>query len=111
MNSKNSFYSWLSLKTRKEPPLSVDKKILSYSSQYFKSEEKTAFLSWKISFATALASIALIIILMNRTPGTGPALLTESPEMVLHYKDMELMADASNLTDEDWTHISGAYVK
>jgi hypothetical protein len=111
MNSDNSFYSWLSLKTRKGPPSSVDIKILSYSAQYFKSKEKTVFFNWKISVAAAFFSVALVILLINRTPGTRPDLMTESPEMVLHYRDMELMADASNLTDEDWVHINGAYVK
>lgn len=109
MKTKNSFYSWLALKTQTEPAASVDSKILAFSSQYFQKEEKSFFAGWKLSGALALTTAAVVIILINKNPSTqpGPALMSEAPEMILHYNDIELMADASQLSDADWARING----
>lgn len=113
----NTFYQWLSSRTRQEPTSNVDQKILAYSAEYFRPVEKNVFFSWKFSGAVALATVALLVVLVNKSPlqGPGNALISESPEMILNYNDIELMADASTLSDEDWARINaspnGHYVK
>lgn len=109
MKQQKTFYSWLSLATRKQPSQKTDDKILSYARETLKSEEKASLFNWKISGVAAFASIVLIITLMNRTPvkQTGDMMMAESPEMLLNYKEIELMADASQLSETDWAKING----
>lgn len=110
MKTKTTFYSWLSENTRKQPSSKTDDKILSYAREVFKPEENPArLLNWKISGVAVFASIALVIILMNRTPvmQSGDMMLAESPEMILNYNEIELMADASQLSESDWAKING----
>lgn len=110
---KTNFYSWLKSQTDKIPPSELDKNILFYSSQFFAekaAKEKTSFIHWKISGIAALASIALVLILINRegTPQPASTMITESPEMILNYNEIELMADAGALSEADWAKINGA---
>lgn len=111
---KNNFYNWLRPLTEKAPSPAVDTKILAYSSQFFSSKEKekvtVPFLfDWKISSIAVLASVALLVVLINKGTRPQPSLMmiTESPEMVLNYNEIELMADASKLTEADWAKING----
>lgn len=108
MKTKNSFYSWLALKTQTVPSAHVDSKILAYSSQYFQKEEKSFFNNWKLSGALSLTAAVVVVVMINKNQpaGSGPVIITEAPEMILHYNDMELMADASQLSDADWARIA-----
>lgn len=109
MKNNRTFYSWLSKATSRQPSSATDDKILAYAREAFKPEEKTMLLSWKISGIAAFASIALVITLMYRMPvvQTGDQMMAESPEMLLNYNEIELMADASQLSESDWEKING----
>ncbi len=109
MKTKNSFYSWLALKTQTEPSSSVDKKILAYSSQYMKNEDKSIIAVWKLSGALALTVAVVMVVMINKNPPSQPgsAIISEAPEMILNYNEIELMADASQLSDADWARING----
>jgi|GEM_PF-744329 len=109
MKTNNTFYSWIALKTQTEPSSTADKKILAFSSQYFKKEEKSFFALWKLTGAFALTAAVVLVVLINKNSSIQPgsALMSEAPEMILHYNDIELMADASRLSDADWARING----
>lgn len=110
MKAKNSFYSWLALKTQIGPTATTDAKILAFSSQFLKGKKKSSFSNWKLSGSLALTAAVVLIVMINKNPSPmipGPTLISEAPEMILHYRDIELMADASHLSDADWEKING----
>lgn len=117
MSNKYTFYGWMKNQGSIEPSAKVDKKILAYSAHYFaqnknSSLEKNFFFNWKLSGFMTLATLAVVIVLMNRQPSLQKNQMTmidnESPEMILNYKDIELMADASDLSEAEWAVINGS---
>jgi hypothetical protein len=114
MKSQHTFYSWMKLQSQKMPAENTDRKILAFSDQYFSqqkpAEEKSIFLNWKLSGFLTLATLAVVIVLMNKQPLIQKSSLVmmenDSPEMILNYKDIELMADASDLSEAEWARIN-----
>jgi len=108
---KNYFFKWLKKETSHNPPLELDQKILHNAHAVFsKNQNNFRFVKLlKPGLALAL-SLAFLIVLNNKfnpqTKGNNQLLsFNESPEMILNYKDIELMAAVGSLNDQDWKKI------
>lgn len=110
-NEKDFFYRWLKNNLSVTPSKNLDHKILSMASAHLAGPKDSFFSSrWKVSGAALLASFLLIFALTpkeNHQKELSKMVLNESPEMIMNYKTIELMADSSALSDEEWNKIEG----
>lgn len=113
-NNIDLFYRRMKENLTESPSAEIDNKILTMASKKLKPDVEPSLLSQWLKPSLAIAfSVALVIIInikSNNRNNTNKLLLTESPEMVLNYKDIELMADAGALSEEDWKRIEVAGV-
>ena len=110
MNNKNdNFYSCLKGRGAQVPPASLDQKILMIAKKELKHSRKS--FNWIIP--TSVVTGCLIIFFTYSTYSNQQknlnkyVLLNEAPEMILNYDKIELMADSSQLSDDDWKKVEG----
>lgn len=60
-----------------------------------------------LALAFGIALVIVVNIKSNRQNEMSKLVIAESPEMVLNFKNIELMADAGVLSEEDWKKIGG----
>jgi hypothetical protein len=110
-NHSDLFYRWMKNNLSEQPSSTLDENILAMASKKLGSAQQSSSLAqWLKPSLTLAFGIALVIVIniySNRQNEMAKAIITESPEMVLHYKDIELMADAGALSEEDWKKIEG----
>ena len=109
MKMKNdSFYEHLKIKLNQNTPKSLDQKILIIAKKELKDTNKS--FNWIIP--TFVTSVCLILFLIDFPylfkQKSDSFVLTESPEMILNYNNIELMADASQLSGAEWEKIEGS---
>ncbi len=108
VNKKNDFFQWLKKETQIAPPASLDQKIIILAKKGIHLENNQTFFPRKIFLYTSiLCSFSLLFLILSKS--TIPKLnssLMENPEMYLHYEDIELMVEASELNANDWELIS-----
>ncbi|MGZ3856285.1 MAG: hypothetical protein ACXVKO_08520 [Bacteriovorax sp.] len=107
-----TFFQWMKKNTTKSPPRELDERILTLAHEKLgtskSSSSKTKLI---LSGITVMASFALLLMLTSKNikqKEISVYALSESPEMILNYSSIELMAEASALTDEDWHKIEGS---
>lgn len=105
---KENFYSWIKKRTTQSPPSSLDLKILSLARNEFRPVGKS--FRWTLPINTIAASLIIFLagsIYFQQQINNDNIVLNESLEMILNYDSIELMADASQLSEEDWRNIEG----
>lgn len=109
---KNSahFYLWIKNKTLISPSDELDAKILGIAKEKLSPSKKSAFFfGWQMK--GILATFILLFMSyqinhqMNFERDSGKLVINESPEMIMNYSSIELMAEASSLSEEDWAKI------
>ncbi len=109
---KSTFSSWLKEKTTATPSIALDEKILSAVRGELTGASSPSFFAynWKLTGFAVSASIALAIVLtfkLHEINESKKMVINESPEMIMNYKNMELMVATADLSDEDWDKIEG----
>ena len=108
-NKKSDFYQWLKANTNKSSPSSLlDEKILKLAE--FKFEKKFNNF-WVFSFGSWTSVIAIFFIgnlYLNTNKSLRSLTLTDSPEMISIYDNVELMTEATRLSEQDWKKIEGS---
>lgn len=113
-NNIDFFYRKMKEKLSVEPSIEVDQKILEMASRKLGANEKT--FSWSVFLkpSLVLAGSALLITVINikshKHNDLEKLVINEPAEMVLNYNNIELMADAGSLSEEDWKKIGIAEV-
>ena len=107
MKFKNdSFFRQLKIKINQIPPKSLDQKILMIAKKEL-NESKNSF-DWMMTTIVTSACIIVFVVgypyLINRKP-LDSYVFKEAPEMILNFKNIELMADATKLNSSDWEKI------
>jgi hypothetical protein len=108
-NNIDRFYRGLKEKVSVSPSLEVDQHILKIASE--KLSVRAESFSWStwlkpsLAFACAAVLITMINIKSHHQNEVDKLAMNESAEMVLNYKNIELMADAGSLSEEDWKKI------
>ncbi len=108
---KYYFFEWIKKETSLTPSSQLDQKILKKVHALFPSEQKFYNLKKWLNPGVAFAlSLTFIFILNNKfhyqlLRNDQLLSLSESPEMILNYKDIELMAAVGNLSEQDWKKI------
>jgi hypothetical protein len=109
VNNKNlNFYSWLKPKITHSPPLTLDEKILMMAQIELNHSKKS--LSWFIPISAFAAATIIFIagnIYFTQQKTINKLVLYEVPELILNYDKIEMMADASQLSADEWTKIEG----
>lgn len=108
-NSQVNFYNWLREKhTTSQFPSLLDDKILKLAQDHLR--KKSQYKLWVLP-VSASATLFVIIFFsnfyFNQEKNKSNFGLIESPEMVLLYENIELMADATKLSDSEWKKIEG----
>lgn len=110
--SNNLFYRWMKKNLSVSTSLSLDEKIMSMASKKLNSSIKLNALNqwWKPGLALALGiSLVIVVNIKNkRHSEIENYTISESPEMLMHYKDIELMSNVGEFSEEDWGKIEGA---
>lgn len=102
------FYGWMKKSTTLSVPSTLDDKILSLAQAEFRPHKKS--LNWALPLSAVAASFIIFLagsIYLKQQSSINELAFNESPEMILNYDNIELMADASLLSDEDWKNIEG----
>lgn len=107
MNSKDdSFYGHLKKETAVTTPPGIDERILLMAKKELSPSPK--YKIWLMPATALAASLVLLLTgsmyLINKKKQTDFVLM-EPSEMILNYDQIELMADASMLSDADWETI------
>lgn len=100
-----NFKSWLKNELINNPPKSLDSKVLLKSRELLV-EEKNYF---TLSLSVLTMAMFAVLIFQTRQFSISPAqdpMISKSKEMILNYKEIELMADAGSLSDSDWEQIN-----
>jgi len=109
-NHYDLFYRWMKQNLSTPPSQAVDQNILNMASKKLGSAKQSSILSRWLKPSLTLAFGVALVLVVNSTRQRnelGKLIITESPEMVLHYKDIELMSEAGALSEEDWKKIEG----
>jgi hypothetical protein len=105
-NNNNSFYQRLKKQISVSPSLEVDQQILQMASKKLGVKtESSPWSSWlkpSLVFACGVLLVTVINIKSHKQNEMDKLAMNESAEMVLNYKNIELMADAGSLSEEDW---------
>lgn len=110
MNKNNDlFYRRLKEKISVSPSLEVDQHILQMAAKKLGTRtESYSVATWlkpSLAFASGILLVTIIIIKFQHQNELDKLAMNESAEMVLNYKNIELMADAGSLSEEDWKKI------
>ncbi|MDD4975242.1 MAG: hypothetical protein PHY93_12865 [Bacteriovorax sp.] len=109
MNNVNEkFYSWMKSKIAHTPPARLDQKILMMANNKLNHRKKS--FRWMLpsgAFTASLVALISVSIYFNHHKNLNSLVLNEAPEMIFNYDKIELMADASSLSDDDWKKIEG----
>lgn len=100
LDQQNKFYEWLKERTTFVPSMRLDDKILSHAEVELKTKSQNKTVWWAVITTTVLASL-IIYVEINHNKNDQVA-VDESFEMILNYNNLELMAEAGNLTDAEW---------
>ncbi|MDO9181897.1 MAG: hypothetical protein Q7U04_05795 [Bacteriovorax sp.] len=108
MKKDNNFYQWAKTKTSFPPTKVIDYKISLMAREHLASPKSNIFSRW-LPITLSLAATALVILTFNiyNSKKIDSQAFTESPEMLLNFKRIELMADASELSEVEWKKIEG----
>ena len=109
MKSTN-FFSWLKARLEITPEKKLDQLILSEAKLKFNSQTNSLHLLWATPSKFILASSVFLMIgyVYNQKYSLekpNQVVLSESPDMLMNYDSIELMADAAKLTDAQWDKI------
>ena len=106
--NEKTFYQWLKSATSVNPSNEVDNRILLIAKQELHAPPTNPFYFW-IKIALPVGVTALFIFLIkiksNQPDVFNSVAFTESPEMILNYKQIELMADLGDLSEDEWKKI------
>ena len=110
-NTHDPFYKWAKKLTTIAPEDHIDQKILSMAAlKLIPLKRKSVFSKWLKPGLIATCTISFMIIVglrINKQSEMSLLSMNDSPEMILNYKSIELMADAGKLSEEDWIKIEG----
>ncbi len=102
------FYKSLREKLIQGPPKSLDQKILLLASEKLQSHKNHAeWLYLASGFTTCLIVFLTISGYFNHQQNFNKQVINESPEMILNFNSIEMMADASVLSENEWKKIEG----
>jgi hypothetical protein len=91
------------------PSIEVDQKILEMASKKLVAKDNAFTWSALLKPSLVLAGSALLITIINikshKQNDMEKLVMTEPAEMVLNYSNIELMADAGSLSEDDWKKI------
>ncbi len=102
---------WLNQKKwlRISPTKELDNKILSMAREKMSPAKSVGIsIKWKVTSMAILASFVVLFVLTTKNhqqKEINRMVFTESPEMILDYNSIELMAATSTLSEEDWNKI------
>ena len=107
----NHFFSWLKTRLEITPEKKLDQLILNEAKIKFKSQTNSLQLLWTTPSKLILASSAVLIIgfIYNQKYSLDKShqvVLSESPDMLMNFDSIELMADAAKLSDAEWEKIN-----
>ena len=108
--SNQDFYQWLKPKLDKKPSATLDQRILLMASQKMQVQTASHRSRWTISLGFVLATAIIIFSVnskFNQQKDLNKLVLNETPDMILNYENIELMADSAKLSDADWDRIEG----
>lgn len=109
-NHYDLFYQWMKQNLSTSPSQTIDENILNMASKKLASAEQSSAPSrWLKPGLTLAFGVALVVVVntARQRNKLEKLIITESPEMMLHYENIELMADAGALSEEDWKKIEG----
>ncbi len=104
MSSPKNFFHWLKKQTLSSPPKTIDQSILEFAKTNNVANKPFYFSKYLILSSALAASIVLLFTTSNLNKINQPP-LSESPELLAYYDQIELMNQASQLTDNEWDMI------
>jgi hypothetical protein len=91
------------------PPIDLDQKILLIAKKKM-AKDKVAK-PW-IVLTSAIAACLIIFLTsntyINQQKKMSSIVMTEAPEMILNFDQIELMADSSGLSESEWQKVEGS---
>lgn len=105
MNKNDGFfYHWIKKQTTQVPPKYLDEKISSMAREKLIPLKKDSkIIRWQLSGAFATVAILFFTIMASQKNEMN----NESAEMIMNYNTIELMSEASSLSEEEWAQIEG----
>ena len=105
-----NFFSWLKVHLEITPEKKLDQLILNEAKLKLTSQTNSLHLLWaapsKLIFAcSAVLIIGFIYNQQNGLDKSHQVVLSESPDMLMNFDSIELMADAAKLSDAEWDKI------
>lgn len=105
---KHYFFKWLKQNTTAQPHTDIDQSILLMAERKLNQiagHKRQNFFHF-LGFSSSLLLLVVSINVLTNTKSNTLSLI-EPPEMIMNYNFIELMAEASVLSDEDWNAIEG----
>jgi hypothetical protein len=101
MTSPQDFYQWLKKSTIESPPQAVDQKIYQLTS---KSAARPSIFSFSKYIILSTATVAAVILIFTTTQlkNIPNHPISESPELLAYYDQLELMNQTAQLSDREW---------
>jgi hypothetical protein len=104
-----NFKNWLKNNLTVVPKKELSEKIMNLAEKNLSKEaitnENKGDYFWKLSMSMAMIAIVFSMTFNKKINHENTSFIAESQELILNYQDMELMADASTLSDDDWKKI------
>ena len=105
---KSDFYNWLKKNVNSTSPSPVlDKKILEIANAKLEQKSHELWFYSLGSFASVVAIFLVGNLYLNQNSNVHNFAFREAPEMISIYDNVELMADATKLSEQDWKQIEG----
>jgi hypothetical protein len=101
MSSPKLFFKWLKNETLSLPRKQVDQKILEYAHGRV-AKEKTFTFNKLLIIPSAIALGLVFFLTTTQLNKINQHPISESPELIAYYDQIELMNQASSLSDEEW---------
>jgi hypothetical protein len=101
----NNFKNWIAPKIQKKTSSNLDARIFKQAESLMIHEKNYFNLGLSVA---AFAMFAILILNVGRLEKKEMNTLSyiESPDLITHYNEIELMANADQLDDSDWNNIN-----
>jgi hypothetical protein len=97
------FFQSIAAKTQQSPSRGTDQRILNHAASVLMRPARP-WGKWALATSVPIAA-ALVVWLQVSSPVLPPAMLAESPEMLQHLDEIELLSELSDLSDEELRYL------
>jgi protein-tyrosine-phosphatase len=104
MSSPKSFFHWLKKETLASPSNKIDQNILELARAQNATNNPFHFSKYLLA-TSAIAASLIVLFTSSHLNKINQHPLSESPELLQYYDQVELMNQASELSDQEWDKI------